>query len=128
MCRSADWRSGSATTDMTCSEARTLGPDPGDRTLLELANSEDRILVTIDTDFGELIYLHDVPTRWTGPPARRAGGAAYRTGGRGDQSPSASIGRPCSNNDTRRENPDITSANVLNERSIESCRWNLGTK
>ena len=42
-------------------EARTLGPDPGDRILLERANSEDRILVTIDTDFGELIYLHDVP-------------------------------------------------------------------
>ena len=42
-------------------EARTLGPDPGDLALLELANSEDRILVTIDTDFGELIYLHDVP-------------------------------------------------------------------
>ncbi len=42
-------------------EAQTLGPDPGDRALLELANSEDRILVTIDTDFGELIYLHDVP-------------------------------------------------------------------
>lgn len=42
-------------------EARTLGPDPGDRALLELAESLDRVLVTIDTDFGELIYLHDVP-------------------------------------------------------------------
>ena len=42
-------------------EARTLGPDPGDRALLELAQSEERILITIDTDFGELIYLHDVP-------------------------------------------------------------------
>ncbi len=43
------------------SEARTIGPDPGDRALLELALSEGRILITIDTDFGELIYLHDVP-------------------------------------------------------------------
>ena len=42
-------------------EALTLGPDPGDRSLLELAESENRILITIDTDFGELIYLHDVP-------------------------------------------------------------------
>ena len=42
-------------------EARTLGPDPGDRALLELAESTNRILITIDTDFGELIYLHDVP-------------------------------------------------------------------
>lgn len=42
-------------------EAHTLGPDPGDRALLELAESQCRVLVTIDTDFGELIYLHDVP-------------------------------------------------------------------
>lgn len=42
-------------------EARTLGPDPGDRALLELAESTNRVLITIDTDFGELIYLHDVP-------------------------------------------------------------------
>ena len=41
-------------------EARSLGPDPGDRALLELAEAANRILVTIDTDFGELIYLHDV--------------------------------------------------------------------
>ena len=42
-------------------EAQTIGPDPGDRALLELAEAEGRILVTIDKDFGELIYLHDVP-------------------------------------------------------------------
>ena len=42
-------------------EARHLGPDPGDRALLELAVAEERILITIDTDFGELIYLHNVP-------------------------------------------------------------------
>jgi predicted nuclease of predicted toxin-antitoxin system len=37
-----------------------LGPDPGDRALLEWAAKETRILVTIDTDFGELIYLENV--------------------------------------------------------------------
>ena len=42
-------------------EARLLGPDPGDRTLLELAAADNRILVTIDTDFGELIHLHGIP-------------------------------------------------------------------
>ena len=42
-------------------EAQALGPDPGDRALLELAESDDRVLVTIDKDFGELIYLHGVP-------------------------------------------------------------------
>ena len=42
-------------------EARELGPDPGDRALLERAEAEGRILVTIDTDFGQLIHLHDVP-------------------------------------------------------------------
>ena len=41
-------------------EAETLGPDPGDRALLERAGSEDRILVTVDKDFGELVYLRRV--------------------------------------------------------------------
>ena len=38
-------------------ESRQLGPDPGDQALLERASSEARILVTLDTDFGELVYL-----------------------------------------------------------------------
>ena len=42
-------------------DANALGPDPGDRALLERAAAEDRVLVTIDKDFGELIYLHRVP-------------------------------------------------------------------
>ena len=37
-------------------EALELGPDPGDRALLAYAADNDRILVTIDTDFGEFIY------------------------------------------------------------------------
>ena len=41
-------------------EARNLGPDPGDRALLELAETENRVLITIDKDFGEFIYLHRV--------------------------------------------------------------------
>lgn len=41
-------------------EAPSLGPDPGDRALLELAESENRVLVTMDKDFGELIYLRRV--------------------------------------------------------------------
>lgn len=42
-------------------DTRSLVRDPGDRTLLELAESENRIVITIDKDFGELIYLHGVP-------------------------------------------------------------------
>ena len=38
-----------------------VGPDPGDRALLERAAAEGRVLVTIDTDFGELIYVRSVP-------------------------------------------------------------------
>ena len=41
-------------------ESRELGPDPGDRVLLDRAAKEKRILVTIDTDFGELIYLQNL--------------------------------------------------------------------
>ena len=41
-------------------ESRELGPDPGDRALLEWAAREARILVTIDTDFGELIFVENL--------------------------------------------------------------------
>jgi predicted nuclease of predicted toxin-antitoxin system len=36
-------------------------PDPGDQVLLQWAAAEDRILVTIDTDFGALVYVHAMP-------------------------------------------------------------------
>ena len=42
-------------------DARELGPDPGDRALLERAVSENRILITMDKDFGELIHLYGRP-------------------------------------------------------------------
>lgn len=38
-----------------------LGEDPGDRALLERAAEDGRVLVTIDTDFGELVYLQALP-------------------------------------------------------------------
>ena len=38
-------------------EARESSPDPGDAALLKLAAQEKRILVTIDKDFGALVYL-----------------------------------------------------------------------
>ncbi|MGO9288862.1 MAG: DUF5615 family PIN-like protein [Polyangia bacterium] len=37
-------------------EASGLGPDPGDQAILEMAAQQGRILVTIDTDFGRLVY------------------------------------------------------------------------
>jgi predicted nuclease of predicted toxin-antitoxin system len=37
-------------------EVSGLGPDPGDQAILATATQEGRILVTIDTDFGRLIY------------------------------------------------------------------------
>jgi predicted nuclease of predicted toxin-antitoxin system len=42
-------------------ESRQLGPDPGDLALLRLAAREQRILVTIDTDFGALIFVDEIP-------------------------------------------------------------------
>lgn len=38
-------------------ESRERGPDPGDRTILGWAASEGRILVTMDKDFGEFIFV-----------------------------------------------------------------------
>ncbi|MCP5008318.1 MAG: toxin-antitoxin system, toxin component, PIN family protein [Planctomycetes bacterium] len=35
--------------------------DPGDEEILEYACNEDRILVTLDKDFGELAIVHDTP-------------------------------------------------------------------
>ncbi len=39
-------------------EARSSSPDPGNRIIVEVALSENRILITMDKVFGELIYLH----------------------------------------------------------------------
>jgi predicted nuclease of predicted toxin-antitoxin system len=38
-------------------EAQHRGSDPGDATVLGWAATEDRVLVTIDTDFGALVHL-----------------------------------------------------------------------
>jgi predicted nuclease of predicted toxin-antitoxin system len=38
-------------------ESRERGADPGDRVLLEWAARESRVLITIDTDFGQLVFL-----------------------------------------------------------------------
>jgi predicted nuclease of predicted toxin-antitoxin system len=43
------------------SESRDRGPDPGDHILLARAAQESRILVTIDTDFGQLIFFEGLP-------------------------------------------------------------------
>ncbi|MCY4439187.1 MAG: DUF5615 family PIN-like protein [Deltaproteobacteria bacterium] len=56
--RLADWLRGRGHDVI---EARKLGPDPGDRALLEKAEAEGRILITIDTDFGKLVHLHNIP-------------------------------------------------------------------
>lgn len=40
---------------------RTLNPGISDRHILELAQAEDRILVTFDKDFGELAYRFKLP-------------------------------------------------------------------
>ncbi len=35
--------------------------DPGDHIILARAKAEDRVLVTLDKDFGELIFAEDLP-------------------------------------------------------------------
>jgi predicted nuclease of predicted toxin-antitoxin system len=41
-------------------ESQSLGPDPGDLALLETAERQDRILVTLDQDFATLVWLHGI--------------------------------------------------------------------
>ncbi|MEX0885650.1 MAG: DUF5615 family PIN-like protein [Phycisphaeraceae bacterium] len=42
-------------------ESRSLGPDPGDEALLQIALDQKRIVVTIDTDFGSLAFRDGQP-------------------------------------------------------------------
>jgi predicted nuclease of predicted toxin-antitoxin system len=42
-------------------EARERGPEPGDEELLTLAVDEGRVLVTLDKDFGTLIFAEGRP-------------------------------------------------------------------
>jgi predicted nuclease of predicted toxin-antitoxin system len=44
-------------------EAAQQGDDPGDAAILQRAVDDDRILVTIDTDFGVLIFGQERPHR-----------------------------------------------------------------
>lgn len=45
-----------------CVEVQSLGDtDPGDRAVLDQAVAEGRILVTIDTDFGTLVFREGAP-------------------------------------------------------------------
>lgn len=42
-------------------ESRERGTDPGDRILLEWAALERRILMTMDKDFGQFIFIEKAP-------------------------------------------------------------------
>jgi len=42
-------------------ESREQGLDPGDRILLEWAADENRVLVTMDKDFGKLLFAEAAP-------------------------------------------------------------------
>ena len=50
-------RNGCAGEVTMCGRRASFYPDPGDAALLRLAAEERRIMVTIDTDFGALVYL-----------------------------------------------------------------------
>jgi predicted nuclease of predicted toxin-antitoxin system len=41
-------------------DSPSLGPDPGDVALLQQAFRAERVLVTIDTDFGKLIFFEEI--------------------------------------------------------------------
>ena len=45
------------------SSVREWGADPGDEEILRRSTAEDRILVTLDKDFGELVFVFGAPHR-----------------------------------------------------------------
>lgn len=56
--RLSDWLSESGHDSIY---APSLGPDPGDELLLKWAREQGRVLITIDKDFGALVFVHDQP-------------------------------------------------------------------
>ena len=56
--RLADWLRGQGH-DVV--ESQDWGPDPGDRVLLDRATAEDRVLVTMDKDFGKFLFAQGIP-------------------------------------------------------------------
>jgi len=56
----AEWLRAEGHDVLECAE---LGPDPGDHALLERAVVENRVLVTIDMDFGHLVFAQGMPSR-----------------------------------------------------------------
>ena len=42
-------------------EAKDRGPDPGDRVILQWAAVEERIVVTMDKDFGQFVFVEKSP-------------------------------------------------------------------
>ena len=89
--------------------------------MLELAASENRVLITIDTDFGELVYLHDLPhaglVRLPDVPAERRIALMAAVIDHHGQALGAS-----DRHNTRRENPDIASATTLIATSVATFR------
>lgn len=62
--------------------AGDLTQDPGDEAILNIAHTEQRILITLDKDFGELAIVYDKPhsgiIRLVGHPALRQGPVCVR--------------------------------------------------
>jgi len=44
-------------------ESREFGPDPGDRALLQQAAIQQRVLVTMDKDFGHFVFASEADHR-----------------------------------------------------------------
>jgi predicted nuclease of predicted toxin-antitoxin system len=42
-------------------EVRDRGPDPGDRVILQWGATEGRIVVTMDKDFGQFLFVENSP-------------------------------------------------------------------
>ena len=108
-------------------DARELGPDPGYRALLERAVSEDRILITMDKDFGELIHLHGRPHTGLIRLPEVEHGPENHPCGRPNPQPPPSPRRTGDHNRNERQNPHLkTAATITTNNNLDALFADAG--
>jgi len=98
------------------SELSKRGTDPGDRIVLQWATEEDRVLVTMDKDFGKLVYLEGQTHCGIIRFARHPSVAAYRNYETAFKRSYRSFSRRLHADSPRRQNPHLLPPSLSSSR------------